>query len=201
MTTIKLQLRKKAKANNTSTRVKADWDAIERAYRTGKYSLRELQARHGADNTLISRKAKKEGWTHDLSLAIKQATNARLTEALVNTEVCESLQKVSTVIAAAADENVSIIMGHRAQLADLAQAVDAAKASVLLLGSEVKDIREAAVFMQAVCNLATATKTLIEQERKAYNLDSEPERPQDEFAAFIADLSARGSRLPIGWLE
>ena len=42
-----------------------------------------------------------------------------------------------------------------------------------------------------------ATKTLIEQEHKAYNLDSEPERPQDEFAGFLADISAKGSRLPI----
>ena len=58
-------------------------------------------------------------------------------------------------------------------------------------------IREAAVFMQAVCNLAMATKTLIAQERKAYNLDSKPERQQDEFVAFLADSSARGSRLPI----
>ena len=201
MTTNKLPPRKKAKANNTPTRIRADWDAIERDYRTGRYTLRELEARHGVFNSSIARKAKTRGWTQDLALAIRQATHAKLANQLVGNMVSECAQNVSSVIADAANENVSTIFNHRARLTDLALAVDAAKESVLLVGASVTDIREAAVFMQAVCNLATATKTLIEQERKAYNLDSEPERAQDEFAAFLADISARGSRLPIGGLH
>ena len=63
-----------------------------------------------------------------------------------------------------------------------------------LLGASATGICEAAVFMKAMCNLAMATKTLIEQDRKALSLDSEPERPQDELATFLADISARSSR-------
>ena len=197
MTTNKLQSRKKSKSkpNNTLTRVRADWDAVERDYRAGKYSLRELEARHGVLNSSMARKAKTRGWTQDFVLAIRLATHAKLANQLVSKMASECAQNVSSVIADAANESVITILNHNARLTDLALAVDAAKASVLLLGFDVKDIREAAVFMQAVCNLANATKTLIEQERKVYNLDSEPERPQDEFAAFIADISARGSRL------
>ena len=53
-----------------------------------------------------------------------------------------------------------------------------------LLGASATGICEAAVFMKAMCNLAMATKTLIAQERKAYNLDSKPE---------VADCRFRGS--------
>ena len=116
---------------------RADWDAVERDYRTGKYSLRELQARHGADHSLILRKARKEGWTQDLSIAIKQATNAKLVAALVNTEVNESHQKVTAVVSAAANENTRVILSHRARLESLNDAVETAKAKLLSLGDTV----------------------------------------------------------------
>ena len=83
----------------------------------------------------------------------------------------------------------------------MALAVDTAKESVPLLSAEVNGIREAAVFMQAMCNLAMPTKTLIEHDRKAYNINSEPERPQNELATFLANISARSSRLLIAGLS
>lgn len=153
------------------TKARIDWDAVERDYRTGKHSLRELGAKHGADHGLISRKSRKEGWTQDLSTAIRQATSARLAESLLNAEVNESHRKVNAVVTASADVNARIILGHRTRLTDLAGAVDHAKAKLLELGDSVADIREAATFVQAVGNLANATKTLLEQERKAHNLD------------------------------
>lgn len=94
-------------------RVRTDWDAVERDYRTGKFTLRELGAKHGADNGLISRKAKKAGWTQDLSRAIKQATNAKLIEDLVSKEISDGQQKVSNTVLAAADLNKQVILGHR----------------------------------------------------------------------------------------
>lgn len=102
-------------------RVKTDWEAVERDYRTGKYTLRELQTKHGADNGLIARKAKKAGWTQDLAIAIKQATNAKLAEQLVSTEVSNSQQKVSSTIEAAATMGANVILGHRTGLKRLAE--------------------------------------------------------------------------------
>ena len=94
-------------------KVKTDWEAVERDYRTGQYTLRELGSKHSCDNGLISRKAKKEGWTQDLSIAIKQATNAKLVDELVSNEVSKNHQKVSNTIEAAAEVNKIIILGHR----------------------------------------------------------------------------------------
>ena len=100
---------------------------------------------------------------------------------------------------AAADFNAGIILSHRVRLGDLAAAVEKAKASVLLRSEDVTNIRDSSVFMQSVCNLANATRTLLELERKSYNLDAETERtnPQDAFAALLDDIASRGSRLPI----
>lgn len=200
MTVIKLKARAKAKKATASTRKRADWDAIERDYRTGRYTLRELETKHGVFNSSIARKAKNEGWTQDLSAAIRQATNAKLVNQTVDEIASKSAQEVSNVIADAANENISIIIGHRARLAGLVLAVNVAKDLVLTLGSEISGIREAGLFTQAIFNLVTSTRVLLELERKVYNLDSEAERikPQDAFAVLLDDIASRGSRLPVG---
>jgi len=164
-----------ATAEAVPKRMRADWDAIERDYRTDKFTLRELAAKFGVSHQAIATRAKKRAWTQDLSLAIKQATNALLVDELVAKEVDKNGQAVANTVLAAAELNSRIIQGHRTRLAALHDAVVTAKHKLMVLGDSVADIREAATFVQAVGNLATATKTLIEQERKAHNLDDEPE--------------------------
>lgn len=100
-------------------RHKTDWEAVERDYRTGRFTLRELEAKHGAFNSSIARKAKKDGWTQDLSIAIKQATNAKLTEALVSSAASDGAQKDSSAVLVAAEVNKQVILGHRKGLQEL----------------------------------------------------------------------------------
>lgn len=101
------------KAGALVKRRRADWQAIERDYRLGKFTLRELEAKHGADDGLIARKAKKEGWKQDLSNAVKIATNAKLMEEAVKAEVSKGQQEVSTVVLAVAEVNKQVILAHR----------------------------------------------------------------------------------------
>lgn len=168
-----------------------DWDAIERDYRIGKLTLREMAAKHGVAESSISLKAKQLGWTRDLTEAVKLATKAALIEASkrraeeIGAEVgAESGRETEGAIKSAVSENVAIVMAHRRWLRELAAAVDEAKARLLALGPQAIDVREAAVFVQAVGNLANATKTLIEQERKAHSLDEQ----QREAASYEAML-------------
>ena len=100
-------------ATAPAKRKKVDWPAVERDYRTGKFTLRELEAKHGVDNAQIARRKKAEGWTQDLSDAVRAATNAQLMSAIVSTEVSNAQQNVSTTIMAAAEVNTQIILGHR----------------------------------------------------------------------------------------
>jgi len=92
---------------------KTDWQAVERDYRTGKFTLRELEEMHGANNGTISRRAKKANWTQDLSTAIKQATNAKLIAAVVTDECSKAQQNTANTVLAAAEVNKDVILGHR----------------------------------------------------------------------------------------
>ena len=111
--------RKKDAGSAVAKRHKTDWEAVERDYRTGRFTLRELEAKHGAFNSSIARKAKKDGWTQDLSIAIKQATNAKLTEALVSSAASDGAQKDSSAVLVAAEVNKQVILGHRTGLLEL----------------------------------------------------------------------------------
>jgi len=106
----------KQQAKPQAKKPKTDWEAVERDYRTGTFTLRELEAKYGPDNSTISRRAEKHGWTQDLSVAIKQATNTKVIEATVAARCSKTQQEISTTILAAADVNVGVILGHRAGL-------------------------------------------------------------------------------------
>ena len=90
-------------------RKRVDWEAVERDYRTGKYSLRELESMHGISYAEISRKAKALGWTKDLREAIKQATDA----ALLHEAVTKAQKDVTQTVVVTAEINKQVILGHR----------------------------------------------------------------------------------------
>lgn len=55
-----------------------DWEAIEREYRLGKYSVRELAKRHSITHPPIIRRAAKEGWTQDKAPEVNRRVAERL---------------------------------------------------------------------------------------------------------------------------
>lgn len=106
--------REKAAGSGVSgKRRRVDWDAVERDYRTSQMTLRELGEKHGCDHAAIARKAKREGWERDLTPAVRQATNAKLIEAAVNTAVTNGQQEVTNVVLAVAEVNTQVILKHR----------------------------------------------------------------------------------------
>lgn len=98
---------------------RADWDAIERDYRTAKFTLRELADKHGVTHTTISRKAEKLNWSKDLSEAIRQATNTKLVQQAVQQQCTTAHQNATEVVLVAAEVNTRVIMDHRHGLNDL----------------------------------------------------------------------------------
>ena len=113
---------KKLAASNKSVgaaapgRRRVDWEAVERDYRTGKFTLRELAEKNKVSHQAISKKADKLGWTQDLAVAIKQATNAKVVADLVDKEVAKGGQAVANTVLAAAEVNTRVILGHRTGL-------------------------------------------------------------------------------------
>ena len=93
-----------------------DWEAVERDYRTGQFSLRELETKHGAAYADIARRATKEGWTKDLAVAVRQATSAALIQQVTTDLTTKSQQTTTTVVMAAAELNKQVILGQRSRV-------------------------------------------------------------------------------------
>ena len=164
----------------TAKRRKVDWDAVERDYRTGKFTLRELADKHGCSHTAVAKHIKDGGWTQDLSEHIRQATNAKLTQALVSKEVAGNLLEVSKTIDAAAALNARIIEKHRTRLDRLARDADAAREKLLAMTDMVVDVREAGALVSAIESAVRTEKILIEKERQSYRLDEDDGKPQGD---------------------
>jgi hypothetical protein len=113
--------RKKDAGASVAKRHKTDWEAVERDYRTGRFTLRELETKYEVNNSTISRRADKHGWTQDLSTAIKQATNAKLIQSIVAAECSTAQQNAADTVLAAAEVNKQVILGHRHGLQELTQ--------------------------------------------------------------------------------
>lgn len=105
-----------SRTSEPRARKRIDWEAIERDYRTGKFTLRELESKHGAENSTIARRAAKGGWSKDLATAVRQATNAKLIAAAVQQECSTAQQNAATTVLAAAELNKQVILQHRTEL-------------------------------------------------------------------------------------
>ncbi len=154
-------------------RRRIDWEAIERDYRTGQFSLRELENKHGAGYADIFRRSKKEQWTKDLREAVKAATSAALIQEVVTARTTDAQQSTTAVVLAAAEANKEVILAHRRRAAELSNDAAAAKAKLMALIDTVTDLREAGALAAALESLTRTNKALIEIERKAFNLDDD----------------------------
>lgn len=175
-------------------RKNTDWQAVERDYRTGKFTEQELADKYGATRSAVSKHKRTKHWTKDLQTEIRQATNARLVAEMVADEVAEGSKKVANVILAAAEVNKNIILSHRTKIADAFYLLGLAKEAVVKTGASVTDIREAAVYVQAAANMVGATKNLVQLERQAFDLDDAGDHEKSSVEDYIEAL--RGNSVP-----
>lgn len=178
--------RKSAAAAPTNR--KTDWQAVERDYRTGKFTLRELEDKHGADNSLIARRAKRDGWTQDLSVAIRQATKAKLIKAA--DPVADAV-----VVNEAAELNKHIILTHRR---DVQRARDLAMGMFGELERQRKVAKTLPVRAKVLRSLSESMAKMVALEREAFDIapagdqpPPPPSMPNDVLAVEITAIRAR----------
>lgn len=109
---------------NTTKKRTVDWEAVERDFRTAKFTLRELGEKHQVTHTTIGRRAEREGWSKDLQQAIRQATNAKLIAETVQQKCTTAQQDATEAVIAAAEINAHVILKHRAGLRRLGDVKD-----------------------------------------------------------------------------
>ncbi|MDW0357709.1 hypothetical protein Q8G38_00095 [Halomonas venusta] len=94
-----------------------DWELIEREYRTGRFSMTQLEKRHGVHRSTISRRAKKGNWEKDLTERVRERTQQKITKASLSPEAQAAFDNDDDqIVEYAANENAAVVKGHRKNL-------------------------------------------------------------------------------------
>lgn len=175
-----------------------DWEAIERAYRAGLLSIREIASAHDVSHTAINKRAKREGWERDLKAKIKAKADALVSKSEVSKEVSSKRAETEReIIESNAAAIANVRMAHRGDirrsrglvnklldelesLTDNAELFDA-------LGElmekpddngvdKLNDLYQKVISLpsrsKTMKDLADTLKTLITLERQAYDLEN-----------------------------
>lgn len=138
-----------------------DWEAVERDYRNGLKSLREIGKDHGVSNVGVLKRAKRYGWERDLSAKIKAKAEALVSKAVVSAEVsAQTNADEKAIVEANATAIVQVRLTHRKDIArarDLAmKLLDELEATCQLAAGEVERMRT--IVIQGVIDAGGATE-------------------------------------------
>lgn len=101
-----------------NARKNIDWEAIERDYRAGLKTLRQIAEEHGITHGAVNKRAKAEGWARDLHAKIMAKAEEKVSKALVSAEVSkESKITEKQIVDAGAEAILQIRLGHRKDIA------------------------------------------------------------------------------------
>ena len=93
-----------------------DWEAIERDYRVGQLSVRQIAKAHNVAPSAITRRAKKYDWSRDRARDVRARTSAKLIEIAkqqTDNKATESAQALLSSVDAAAQANISVTSNLR----------------------------------------------------------------------------------------
>ena len=191
-----------------------DWESVERDYSAGLLSLREIAAKYGVDESGIRYKAKRNGWTRDLSKKIEQRTEDKLRKDLLRSELrSENTISEKEIIEVNAQAIVNIKLAHRGDIRKSKNIVNALFDELELttdnrelfeqLGEllrqesesgqdKLNDIYKKCISMSqridGVKKLTDALKTMIGLEREAYDITAAPTATDNAMSSFVKSL-------------
>jgi len=87
-----------------------DWDSVERDYRIGIKPLRQIAVANGITEGAIRKRAKRDDWTRDLSVRIKEKADQLVRKAEVRAEYAPTER---VLVEANAEAIVSVRLEHR----------------------------------------------------------------------------------------
>lgn len=144
-----------------------DWEAIEREYRAGQLSVREIGRRYSVTDGAIRQRAKREKWPRDLSDQVREEVRSELLRSELRSE--SSREAVRT----AAARGVEIVRQHRAMLGKLFSDASRLQDEIgRLLGREISTMSEAELAARAMEILSRTVERQQKLERVAFSLDA-----------------------------
>ena len=91
-----------------------DWEKIEADYRAGIKTLRQIAGEHGVTHGAINKRAKRDGWSRDLSAKIAAKADELVSKSAVSTPVSSEARIAEReLIDANAQAIVSVRLSHR----------------------------------------------------------------------------------------
>lgn len=183
-----------------------DWESIERDYRAGLLSVREIAAVYGVSHVAIGKRAKRDDWSRDLAAKIKAKAEALVTTREVTNEVTVETKKTEReIIEANAEVIANIRLSHRKDISrsrnvcmKLLGELEASTDNIELfeqLGElmrreddksqdKLNDLYHKVISMggrtKTMKDLADSLKTLVGLERQAYGLDTDIKSLDDD---------------------
>lgn len=195
-----------------------DWEKIEADYRAGILSLREIAEAHpGVNHVAITRRAKREGWSRDLSAKIRAKADALVTERTVTADVtAERRVSERDIIDANAQAIVSVRLAHRKDiqrsrsitmrlLEELELQSGRENAELLeqlgeLMRREddrgqdrLNDLYQKIISLpgraKTMKDLGESLRVLVTLERQAFGLDDKDQKPQDSLTTLLQTIA------------
>lgn len=205
----------------TEKRPRADWEAIERDYRAGVLSVKEMGRVYGLSDVAIHKRAKKEGWTRDLSFKVQN----KVRDALVRQEMVSAglppydPQTENQIVDNAAAQVVAVIRGHRASIQRLTSVAESLLAELSdqtinreayaelgeLLRSDDPNMQDrrndlynkiisGSSRIDGIKKLSDTIKNIIQLDRQAYNISDHEEDPNKNDSPLADRMNAARER-------
>lgn len=204
-------------------RCPVDWESVEREYRAGVRSLRDIGTEYGCSEGAIRKRAKSQEWERDLSAKVAAKAEALVRKTEVRNEVrSEAAISEREQINVSAQMLADKVLGQRedvrrarATVQRLWSLVDAeldCPEELRTLGElmaapdengqdKLNDLYHAAIGLpQQIKNvklLADAIKVLIELERKVLRIDDQPPTDGNPLTELVRAINSAAVPLPV----
>ena len=143
-----------------------DWEQIELDYRAGIKTLRQIAATHAISHVAIAHKAKKLGWTRDLTARIAARADEQVTAALNKTDSGKRLEAENEIVESAASALAALQIAQRRDVGKAREVVralfDQFEQARPGLGESVRLVKQ----------LTDSLRGVVELERQVYRMDA-----------------------------
>ena len=194
-----------------------DWELIEKHYRLGQSTLRQMAAEFKVQPSAISRKAAKNGWTQDKRKEVKALSEQQLLISNASRQATEKATPTRLDIEVAAEVRTNTVLAHRIDI-PAARALAVKMLGELRLqtdGMELlsqlgelmrdpqKQDKRADLYEKVISlggrsstlkSLAESLRILVALERQAFGIDEVPEEsPNNDFVKAMLAGRARAA--------
>lgn len=205
-------------SDEKKTRQPIDWEAVEREYRVGIKTLRQIADEHGCSHTAIKKRAEREGWSRDIHSRIQAKADELVSRSQVSKEVSmETKATERQVVDANARVIADVVISQQTDLIESREIERALVAELAGMGSmrdelekigemlrspdelgneKLNDLYRAAIShpqrVKSAKLLMDMRKARIETERKVLRIDTMPDDPVGAAAKGAAEGAAAG---------